>query len=38
MDRRNLYRGLMGNPEGKKPLRRHRYSWTDNTEMDFRGM
>jgi hypothetical protein len=32
MDRRNLY----GNPEGRKPLRRGRYSWTDNTEMDFR--
>jgi hypothetical protein len=25
----------VGKPEGKRPLRRHRRRWEDNTKMDF---
>jgi hypothetical protein len=25
-----------GKPEGKRPLRRHRHRWVDNTELDLR--
>jgi hypothetical protein len=32
----NEYRILVGNPECKKPLGRHRRSWEDNTEMYLR--
>jgi hypothetical protein len=28
--------GLVGRPEGKKPLRRPRRRWEDNTKMDLR--
>jgi hypothetical protein len=31
---RNVYRLLVGNPEGKRPLRRRRCGWIDNIKMD----
>jgi hypothetical protein len=31
-----IYRILVGNPEGKRPLRRPRRSWVDNIEMGLR--
>jgi predicted small integral membrane protein len=30
----NVYRLLMGNPEGKRPLERPRRKWVDNIKMD----
>ncbi|PNF42589.1 hypothetical protein B7P43_G03097 [Cryptotermes secundus] len=33
---RNAYRILMGKPEGKRPLRRPRRRWVDNSKMDLR--
>jgi len=33
-ERRCVYRVLVGNPEGKKPLGRHRRRWEDNIKMD----
>jgi hypothetical protein len=33
---RDVYRVLVGRPEGKKPLRRHRDRWEDNIKMDLR--
>jgi hypothetical protein len=33
---RNAYRILVGNPEGKRPLRRPRRRWVDNINMDLR--
>jgi len=33
-DRRSLYRVFVGNPEGKRPLGRHRRGWQDNIKMD----
>jgi hypothetical protein len=40
---RGVYRILVGKPEGKRPLGRHRRRWEDNNKMDlqevgFRGM
>jgi hypothetical protein len=35
-ERRNAYRILVGNPEGKRPLGRLRRRWVDNIKMDFR--
>jgi hypothetical protein len=32
----NAYRILVGNPEGKRSLRRPRRRWVDNIKMDFR--
>jgi hypothetical protein len=32
--KRNAYRLLVGNAEGRKPLGRPRYRWLDNTRMD----
>jgi hypothetical protein len=32
---RGVYRVLVGNPEGKKPLGRPRHRWEDNIRMDF---
>jgi hypothetical protein len=32
----NVYRVLVGKPEGKRPLRRHRLRWEDNTKMDLK--
>jgi len=33
-DRRGVYRVLVGNPEGKKPLGRSKRRWEDNIKMD----
>jgi hypothetical protein len=33
-EKRNAYRLLMGNPEGKSPLGRPRRGWVDNIRMD----
>jgi hypothetical protein len=38
MENRNVYRILVGKPEGKRPLGRPRSSWVDNIKMDLRGM
>jgi hypothetical protein len=34
--KRNAYRILVGNPEGKRPLGRPRRSWVDNIKIDLR--
>jgi hypothetical protein len=34
--KRNAYRLLVGNPEGKRPLGRPRRRWVDNIKMDLR--
>jgi hypothetical protein len=31
---RGVYRVLVGNPEGKRPLGRSRHRWEDNIKMD----
>jgi hypothetical protein len=31
---RSVYRGLVGKPEGKRPLGRPRYRWEDGIKMD----
>ena len=33
-DRRGVYRVLVGRPEGKRPLGRHRRRWEDNIKID----
>ena len=33
-ERRGVYRGLVGKPEGKRPLRRPRRRWENNIKMD----
>ena len=33
-ERRDVYRVLVGKPEGKRPLRRPRRRWKDNIKMD----
>ena len=33
-ERRGVYRGLVGKPEGNIPLRRPRRRWEDNIKMD----
>jgi hypothetical protein len=33
-DKRNVYRLLVGKPEGKRPLGRQRRRWIDNIKMD----
>jgi hypothetical protein len=33
---RNVYRVLVGRPEGKRPLRKPRRKWEDNIKMDLR--
>jgi hypothetical protein len=35
-EKRNAYRILVGKPEGKRPLERHRHGWKDDIKMDFR--
>jgi hypothetical protein len=35
-EKRNAYRILVGNPEGKRPLGRPRLRWVDNIKMDLR--
>jgi hypothetical protein len=34
-EKRNVYRLLVGKPEGKRPLGRPRRSWINNIKMDF---
>jgi hypothetical protein len=34
--KRNAYRILVGNPEGKRPLGRPRHRWVDNIKIDLR--
>jgi hypothetical protein len=33
-ERRDVYRFLVGKPEGKGPLRRSRHRWEDDIKMD----
>jgi hypothetical protein len=33
-EKRNVYRLLVGKPEGRRPLRRPRRKWVDNIRMD----
>jgi hypothetical protein len=35
-EKRNAYRILVSNPEGKRPLGRPRRRWVDNIKMDLR--
>jgi hypothetical protein len=35
-EERNAYKILVGKPEGKRPLGRHRCRWEDNTKMDLK--
>jgi hypothetical protein len=35
-EKKNAYRILVGKPEGKRPLGRHRRRWEDNIRMDLR--
>jgi hypothetical protein len=35
-EKRNAYRILVKNPEGKRPLGRTRRKWVDNIKMDLR--
>jgi hypothetical protein len=35
-EKRNAYRIMVGNPEGKRPLGRPRRRWVDNIKMDLR--
>jgi hypothetical protein len=35
-EKRNVYRILVGKPEGKRPLERSRPRWVDNVKMDLR--
>jgi hypothetical protein len=35
-EKRNACRVLVGRPDGKKPLGRHRCRWENNIKMDFR--
>jgi hypothetical protein len=35
-EKRNAYRILVGNPEGKRPIGRPRRRWEDNIRMDLR--
>jgi hypothetical protein len=35
-EKNNAYRILVGNPEGKRPLGRHRRRWENNATMHFR--
>jgi hypothetical protein len=35
-ERRGAYRALVGKPEGRRPLGRHKRRWEDNTKMDLR--
>jgi len=36
-ERRGIYRFLVGKPEGKRPLGRHRRRWEDNIKVDVHG-
>jgi hypothetical protein len=35
-EKRNAYRVLAGNPEGKRPLGRRKHRWEDNIKMDLK--
>jgi hypothetical protein len=35
---RNAYKILVGKPEGKRPLGRHRHRWKDDITIDLRGL
>jgi hypothetical protein len=35
---RNVYKMLVGKPEGKRPLGRPRHRWEDNIRMDVMGI
>jgi hypothetical protein len=35
-EKRNVFRILVGKPEGRRPLGRHRRRWVDNIKMDLR--
>jgi hypothetical protein len=35
-EERNVYRVLMGKPEGKRPLERPRHRWEDGIRMDLK--
>jgi hypothetical protein len=35
-DKRNVYRLLVGKPEGKRPLGRSRHKWVNNIKIDLR--
>jgi hypothetical protein len=37
-EKRNVYRLLVGKPEGKRPLGRPRRRWIDNIKMDLLGI
>jgi hypothetical protein len=37
-DERNVYKVLVGKPEGKRPLGRSRRRWEDGTRMDLTGI
>jgi hypothetical protein len=37
-EKRNVYRVLVGKPEGKRPLGRPRRTWEDNIKMGLRGI
>jgi len=37
-ERRGVYRVLVGNPEGKRPLGRPRHRWEDNIKVDLQEM
>jgi hypothetical protein len=36
--RRDVYRVLVGKPEGKRPFGRHRHRWEDNIKMGLKEM
>jgi hypothetical protein len=36
VERRSVYRVLVGQPEGRRPLGRLRHRWEDNIKMDLR--
>jgi hypothetical protein len=35
-EKKNVYRILVGKPEGKRPLGRPRHGWVENSKMDLR--
>jgi hypothetical protein len=37
-EKRNIYRILVGKPDGKRPLRRPRRRWVNNIKMDLRAI
>jgi hypothetical protein len=37
-EKRSVYRGLVGKPEGKRPFGRPRHRWEDNIKTDLQGV